>query len=201
MTHPRDASSTAERCKPSSPRGSSRWPTPPLVLSLGVVLLVCLAADCTKESAVAQNASASEALPFGPAECGACGMVVREQPAPRGQVIRRDGTREYFCSVGDMVQHLASPSPHGRARSVFVETLPPDIQLPGHATHPHLWREAKQSHFVLGVERAGIMGPPVLVFATHLEADAASKRFSGRTSSWSALSAAVLQAAQKPHVP
>ena len=63
-----------------------------------------------------------------------CGMLVREQSAPRSQVVHRDGSHFFFCSLGDMLVHLSVPSAHGRAAAIFVEVMEPGedpMQSPG----------------------------------------------------------------------
>ena len=74
--------------------------------------------------------------------------------------------------MGDLLVHLSAPSPHGRAIEVFVEVMPPD-EDPGQAqTHTHRWIDGDDAWFVVGVERSGIMGPPILAYETRAVADA-----------------------------
>lgn len=97
-------------------------------------------------------------------EDAVCGMLVREQSAPRAQVVHRDGERAYFCSIGDLLVHLSAPSPHGAATDVFVEVLSPEEDpLEAHVGE-HPWRRADQVTYVVGVDRPGIMGAPVLAY-------------------------------------
>jgi nitrous oxide reductase accessory protein NosL len=67
-----------------------------------------------------------QAAPLLDQEDAVCGMLVREQSAPRGQVVHRDGTRFFFCSLGDMLVHIGAPFPHGRPQAIFVEVLKPE---------------------------------------------------------------------------
>jgi len=64
-----------------------------------------------------------EAVALDDQEDEVCGMLVREQSAPRSQVVHRDGSRFFFCSLSDLLVHLDAPSPHGRADVTFVEVL------------------------------------------------------------------------------
>ncbi|MDP6207588.1 MAG: nitrous oxide reductase accessory protein NosL, partial [Roseibacillus sp.] len=59
-------------------------------------------------------------------EDAVCGMLVREQSAPRAQVIHRDGTRAFFCSVADLLAYLEAPSPHGAVLRTYLEVMEPD---------------------------------------------------------------------------
>lgn len=98
-------------------------------------------------------------------EDAVCGMLVREQSAPRAQLVHRDGERAFFCSIGDLLVHLSAPSPHGPARAVFVEAMRADEDPAATHTGPHPWLPAEDAAYVVGVERSGVMGAPVLVYA------------------------------------
>jgi nitrous oxide reductase accessory protein NosL len=104
-----------------------------------------------------------------------CGMLVREMSAPRGQVVHRDGSRFFFCSLGDMLVHLGAPSPHGRVEAIFVETMKPDEDPMQSHTGEHPWIHADEAVFVVGIERPGIMGAPVLTYANQSDAEHAMR--------------------------
>ncbi|MCO4761361.1 MAG: nitrous oxide reductase accessory protein NosL [Myxococcales bacterium] len=172
------------------------------LLKLTLILLAAVVmAGCGKEQAkVAAKPVSAKAI--GPAECAACGMVVREQPAPRGQLVHRDGTHVFFCSLGDMVQYIQAPSPHGKATHVYVETLDTkvDPEKPEMGARP--WILAGKAHYLLGAKRRGIMGPPVLSFGNQADADAVKKRLDSAaivSLDWAGLPPAVLKAAQRPN--
>ena len=169
------------------------------VLFISISIIIISICGCTQSSTFDSDHSSIVPINIGPEVCGACGMVVREQPAPRAQAVHRDGTRVYFCSIGDMIQYIVTPSPHGKVKRTFVEVLSPDVQLSSHDTHPHEWYDARQAHYVLGVKRSGIMGPPVFIFASSDEAEYASKHLDGQIYSWSNLTNAVLLAAEHPN--
>jgi nitrous oxide reductase accessory protein NosL len=116
------------------------------------------AADAHRATAIADH------------ECAACGMLVRDQSAPRAQVVHRDGSRFFLCSLGDLLVHLDAPSPHGRAAAIFVEVMQPHEQAM--TSHPgeHPWIPADEAVYVVGVPRSGIMGTPVLAYADRSDA-------------------------------
>lgn len=112
-------------------------------------------------------------------EDAVCGMLVREQSAPRGQVVHRDGSRFFFCSIGDLLVHLSAPSPHGRADDVFVEVMDPS-EDPGRAhTGEHAWLPVDEAVYVVGIDRPGIMGAPVLTYATRQAAEQVASKYPG----------------------
>jgi nitrous oxide reductase accessory protein NosL len=137
------------------------------------VTLVALALlDCGPPD-VADTGHPHQAVALDDQEDEVCGMLVREQSAPRGQVIHRDGSHFFFCSLADMLVHLGAPSPHGRAEAVFVEVLDPleDPMLSHTSVHP--WVPAEDAVYVVGIERQGIMGEPVLTYVDRSDAERA----------------------------
>lgn len=162
-----------------------------LVLSTALVLFACGSAD----EVARENALRAE--PLGNQEDAVCGMIVRERSAPRGQVVHRDGARLFFCSIGDMLVHLGAPSPHGRVEAVFVEVMDPAEDPRQSHTGEHPWIPAEQAIFVVGIAREGIMGEPVLVYASREDAERVARGhpaaqlldFEGLRSWWSALEA------------
>lgn len=112
-------------------------------------------------------------IALGDQEGAVCGMLVREQSAPRGQVVHRDGTRFFFCSLGDMLVHLSAPSPHGRSEAIFVEVMQPEEDPMQSHTEEHPWVPADDATYVVGIERQRIMGKPVLAYANRNEAERA----------------------------
>jgi nitrous oxide reductase accessory protein NosL len=106
-----------------------------------------------------------EPLPIDDQEGAVCGMLVRDQSAPRAQVIHAGGERSFLCSIGDLLAYLEVPSPSGEPLLVLVEVMEPgEDPLASHA-EPHPWLRADAAAFVLGIPRRGIMGEPVLVYA------------------------------------
>ena len=122
---------------------------------------------------------AHEPLALTDQEDEVCGMLVREQSAPRSQVVHRDGSRFFFCSLADMLVHLSAPSPHGRTEAVFVEVMKPEEDPLQPHTGVHPWLPVENAVYVIGIERRGIMGEPVLVYADRSEALRAMEGHSG----------------------
>jgi nitrous oxide reductase accessory protein NosL len=97
-------------------------------------------------------------------EGAVCGMLVRDQSAPRAQVIHPDGERSFLCSIGDLLAYLEVPSPSGEPLEVLVEVMEPEEDPLVSHPDPHPWMSAGEAAFVLGIHRRGIMGEPVLVY-------------------------------------
>ena len=111
--------------------------------------------------------------------CAACGMVMREQPAPRGQVIHRNGDRQFLCSIDDLLQYLNIPSPNGQPIRIYSEVMPDAHAVDDMDTDFQPWQEADQLFYVTGIKRKGVMGAPVLSYSTREAADKAAAKFGG----------------------
>ncbi len=122
-------------------------------------------------------AKSHEPMPLASQEGAVCGMLIREQPAPRAQIVYRDASRSFFCSLGDMLVHLSAPSPNGRPEAVFVEVMDPSEDPLETHTGPHPWLSAEAAAYVVGVPRKGLMGEPVLTYASRAEASAVAQRY------------------------
>jgi nitrous oxide reductase accessory protein NosL len=145
-------------------------------------LLVLLVAACS--GAEVETTVSFEPQEPGTAECSVCGMVVAEQPAPRGQVVHRDGKHNFFCSLGDLRAYLQTPTPAGRPEGTWVEVLPPGFDLASRDASPHPWLAADSAVHVVGAQRGGIMGLPILSFA---DAASAVVPAGARVTTWVAL--------------
>ena len=145
-------------------------------LHLLLALLLALGACSTKGAEQTFDHSAHE---VDGEECGACAMIVREQSAPRGQVLHRDGTRHFFCSVSDMLAWLEAPSPHGEAVGQWVEVLNPEADPADFDSAPKPWAPADQVTYVIGVPKPRVMGQPILTYRARVLADARAKQHEG----------------------
>jgi copper chaperone NosL len=143
------------------------------VVFVALSLLACTPAD---EGA---DGSTHEPIALSDQQGEVCGMFVREQSAPRSQILHSDGSRFFFCSIGDMLVHLGAPSPHGRAKAIFVEVLQPEQDPSQPHFGPHPWVPAADAFYVVGIDRPGIMGAPVLTYAARSEAEHVAAQHAG----------------------
>jgi len=113
-------------------------------------------------------------------EGAVCGMLVRDQSAPRAQLLHRDGERAFLCSIGDLLAYLEVPSPHGAPVAIQVEVMDPaEDPLLSHPD-PHPWVAAEEAVYVVGVARERIMGRPVMVYRDVADAQRAAAGASAR---------------------
>jgi len=164
-----------------------------LAATLLALTTLAVAPACESKDEAAKRAAPAVATAIGIAECAACGMVVREQPAPRAQLIHRDGTREHLCSIDDLVQYLQAPSRHGRATSIWVEALEVDFNPAAADIKERPWIPAEGATYVVGVQREHVMGNAVLPYDTRERAQAAATKHGGALKTWPELEKFVLK--------
>ncbi|HHH27064.1 MAG TPA: hypothetical protein ENK57_01775 [Polyangiaceae bacterium] len=171
----------AQRAGPVGQEGAAVTRRTLPAIALALLLLGC-GSGATESTEV--DTSAHD---FDGDECAACGMIVSEQPSPRGQVIHRDGTRAYACALADMHTYASAPSGHGQVIASYVEVLPPDADPADSSTAPERWVPAEEAFYVLGVVRNNVMGQPVLSYATRADAEQAAERFGGHVVDYAGL--------------
>jgi len=144
-------------------------------LLLGVALgLVLLVTACPSNEGTDDRADAAEPQSVRGTEGAVCGMIVSEQPAPRAQVVHRDGTRLFLCGIGDLLAHLEAPSPHGRPVAIWVEAMEPDEDPREIHLGEHEWIRAEDAVYRIGDERPPIiMGEPVMTYRDRATAEQA----------------------------
>jgi len=152
------------------------------------------AIPCALMAGCAEDDSIREAVDLAPIaitdqEGAVCGMLIREQSAPRSQVVHRDGERSFVCSIGDLLAYLAAPSPHGAPVRVLVEVLEPTQDPAESHTGPHPWIAAEEGVYVVGIERPGIMGTPVLIYRERSAAEQVVAGTSAKIMDWDGLGA------------
>lgn len=163
-------------------------------IAVAALLVALVASGCDEEKQRASEVAALRSESPGTAECAACSMVVREQPAPRGQVVHRDGTRRFVCSLADLAHYLDAPSKHGEARAIFVEVLDPSADPRRVSAAARPWVRAGQAHFVVGVKRPRVMGKPALAYRTRAEAERIASAHGRRVVDFAALRRALTSA-------
>jgi nitrous oxide reductase accessory protein NosL len=150
------------------------------VRSLAVIVAWCSATACSQGSKTDAPQAAVAPAPIGSSECAACGMVVREQPAPRAQLVHTDGTRAYLCSLGDLAHYQAAPSAHGKPRARFVEVLDPTHDPRARVLTEQPWVSAESASYVVGIAREAIMGKPALAYRSAEQAAAVVAAHGGK---------------------
>ena len=131
-----------------------------LLFLTAVVLAGCPSGERESDAARSEGARSLAGT-----EGAVCGMVVSEQPAPRAQVLHRDGTRLFLCGIADLLMHLDAPSPHGAPVEIYVEAMGADEDPREIHYGEHEWIPAEKAIYRIGDERPQlIMGEPVMTY-------------------------------------
>jgi len=137
-------------------------------------LIALLLVGCSSDEVGTGPAASQGARSLGGTEGAVCGMVVSEQPAPRAQVVHRDGTRLFLCGIGDLLVHLEARSPHGAPIEIYAEAMEIDEDPREVDFSEHEWIRAEDATYRIGDERPHlIMGEPVMVYRDRLTAESA----------------------------
>lgn len=153
------------------------------ILILGILAL----AACKSDNNTSTQQAAVVAKDVETETCTACGMVVREQPAPRGQVVYRDGSREFLCAIDDLVRFLDVPSSKGKPVKIFAEVMADGHDISDMDASAKPWVEVDKLFFVTGIERGGVMGAPALTYETEEAAKKAAGKYNGKVVSFETL--------------
>ncbi len=121
------------------------------------------------------------------AECEVCGMLVGEQPAPRGQVVYRNGHHAFTCSLEGLHALVSVRSPLGKPVGVYVEALPERFDWTQSSVEPHPWVAADEAFFVAGAKRSQVMGFPLLSFSEQPAARQAADSLGTQPHQWGQL--------------
>jgi len=144
------------------------------------ILCLLAVASCHRENPASDADAGLQPKNADTETCAACGMVIREQPAPRGQVIHRNGDRRFLCSIDDLLQYLEVPSPSGKPARIYSEVMPEAHALEDMDTSFQSWEEAAALFYVTGIDRQGVMGAPVMSYQSKEAADKAAENFGGK---------------------
>ena len=153
------------------------------------ILILCILAlaACKSDNTTSTEQAAVVAKDVETETCSACGMVVREQPAPRGQVVYRDGSREFLCAIDDLVRFLDVPSAKGKPVKIFAEVMADGHDITDMDASAKPWGEVDKVFFVTGIERGGVMGAPALTYQTEEAAKKSAGKYNGKVVSFETL--------------
>ncbi len=117
-------------------------------------------------------------------ECSICGMYISNQPAPRAQILHRNGEHLFFCSIGDMLTYNQIPSPLGKPVKIWVETLEKEANPLISNIEQHQWIDHKKAYYVTKIVRSMVMGYPVVALQSKSASALMQKQYGGELSTW-----------------
>jgi len=150
-----------------------------VLVVIALVTTGCGGGESADEAVAAEN--------IGLDSCVLCSMTVAEQPAPRAQVVHRDGTRIFLCAASELGPYLEAPSSHGKPSAVFVEVLAPGDDGSEVSNGIHPWVLSGTASYVIEGPRRPVMGKPVLAFAKRIDAEEVASAIGGSVVAWEGL--------------
>jgi len=141
-----------------------------------VLPLMLLLAACSKapETSAVQPAVAIEPAD----ECHLCGMIIEEQPGPKGQLyLRGDSAARKFCSVAEMFAFLLQPEHRERVNAAYVHDVAAGTWS---APNDEAFVPAREAWYVLGHDQAGSMGHALASFRDKSAAEAFAQQHGGK---------------------
>lgn len=104
------------------------------------------------------------------------GMILLDYPGPKGQILKKNGSTDYFCDLPEFINAIQDAErTHGHARA-YVQAF--DGREWG--SYPDGWVEASRPVYVIGSDRMGAMGPTLVPFLDMDAAKAFTAKHGGR---------------------
>jgi copper chaperone NosL len=108
--------------------------------------------------------------------CKICGMISAEYPGPKAQIQYKKGESETFCGTPHMFMATLHPERPRNISAIYVHDM-------GQADWDHPkneWIDAKEAYYVLGGDKKGPMGDPLVPFSALEGAESYVKEHGGR---------------------
>jgi copper chaperone NosL len=133
--------------------------------------LVLLLAACSRTT---QPIVALE--PNGDTACAVDGMLLKDFPGPKAQIVYAEGKPDFFCDLMDLFSTVLIPEQRRQVAAVFVQDM-------GKTNWEHPqgnWIDAKTAIYVAGSKKPGSMGATFGSFGSMQDAQAFVKAEGGR---------------------
>ncbi len=108
--------------------------------------------------------------------CALDGMILVDYPGPKGQIIYKDGEREFYCDTVELLSIYLRPEQKKRIQAIFTQDMG---QTDWNEPHDH-WIDATKAYYVQGSELHGSMGPTFATFAKKEDAESFIKQHGGK---------------------
>ncbi len=143
-----------------------------MILRLLIVIAILLT-GCSKE----ESGETSPVTLTKDHACKICGMILVEYPGPKAQIHYKKGASETFCGTPHMFMATLHPERPRNISAMYVHDM-------GKADWDHPkneWIDAKTAYYVLGGDKKGPMGEPLVPFSELKGAESYVNEHGGRT--------------------
>jgi len=121
------------------------------------------------------------------------GMILLDHPGPKGQAIYKNGELHFFCDTKGLIATLFDSNYNVKIKQAFVQ----DFGGRKWGSYKDNWIDIKQAFIVMDSSRFGAMGPTLVTFGQHADADSFAQEFGGTVRPFSELDKEKFEAYQK----
>jgi copper chaperone NosL len=142
-----------------------------LTANIAACMLVLLLVACDRD--IGQTAALE---PSDDTACAVDGMLLKDFPGPKAQIIYAEGKPDFFCDLMDLFSMMLSPEQKRKVAAAFVQDM-------GKTDWDHPrgnWIDARTAIYVAGSKKPGSMGRTFGSFSNLQDAEAFMKTEGGR---------------------
>ena len=121
--------------------------------------------------------------------CAIDGMIIAQHDGPKAQLLRRDGSRAFFCDAKEVFEEALNPRHGKRIAAIWFQTLDDDPW----ESHPDGWTLAGGLYFVAGSAKVGPMGPTLATFKNRANAEDFAATHGGTVYSFEQIDRALIE--------
>ena len=165
-------------------------------LRMGSVALMLMAGlvACSEGGSSADGASAET---LGRQQvCAADGMILMDFDGPKGQILWKNGDRDFYCEAREALPEWLDAVRRHRIETFFVQ----DFGGVPWGRYPDRWIDAEDAIFVIGSERMGAMGSSFVSFGSEEGARAFQAEHGGSVVRLSEITREIYAASQRSHL-
>ena len=147
-----------------------------LTRTQGVKLAACVAALLLMSACSHAIPQAVAQEPSNDTACALDGMMLKDFPGPKAQILYVEGKPDFFCDLMELFSTTLMPEQKRQIAAMFVQDMgKTDWDHP--SAH---WIAAKTAVYVVGSKKLGSMGPTFGSFANAQDAEIFAKKEGGK---------------------
>ncbi len=130
-------------------------------------------------SVAACSGKKPETQPIEPTRSTTCsldGMLLKDYPGPKGQILYDNGEREFYCDTVELLSIYLRPEQQKRIRALYTQDMGKTEWREPHDN----WIDATKAYYVRGSDLHGSMGPTFATFSNQSDAEAFIRKHGGK---------------------
>ncbi len=139
-------------------------------MTVPALLLAAILASCSGQEPPVQALEPDRST-----ICALDGMLLFDYPGPKGQILYRDGEREFYCDTVELLSIYLRPEQRRGVRAIFTQ----DMGSTEWREPKDHWIDATRALYVRGSKLHGSMGPTFATFSHREDAESFIKEHGG----------------------